>query len=135
MNCCVLFLLTMPLWNQSFYPEPSPFPDPEPYTLEWYYRLGDTYEYDKDNNYTFSIPNCGEFVGYYRSKVEINFIATQQLQLMCSTLYENEKEYLENRCETILVKIESKNSVASAKCKKFEERCVFEKFCDSSTWK
>ena len=110
-------------------PEPSPSLDSEPYTLDLYYGLGDTYEYDKNNNYTFSIPICGDFVAYYMSKVDIKSNITRELELICSSLYENE-EYLKNKCETILVKIESENSVASAKCKKIKDRCVFEKFCD-----
>ena len=92
-----------------------------------YYGLGDTYEYDKNNNYTFSIPICGDFVAYYMSKVDIKSNITRELELICSSLYENE-EYLKNKCETILVKLNPKIQLQAQSVRKLKKDVCLKNF-------
>ena len=103
-----------------------PFPSPEPYSLEWYYRLGD-YSYDKsENDFNFTVEDCGTFVGYYQMKLKNSSNITNEIEYSCNF----SREVLgEDRCNTTLIIAEYQSRIYNAKCKRTNESCSFEKIC------
>ena len=123
----IIQFLVLCLPTSMYMSEVLPSPSPEPYSLEWYYRLGDYFTYD-DENYNFTVNNCGTFVGYYQFKMYNDSNFTNEIENSCNFL--NPTDILsENRCNTTLIKAEYKNEIFNVKCKSTNESCSFDKIC------
>lgn len=100
-------------------------PSPSPFSLEWYYRLGEDASYLPDSTYEFVVEGCGTFRGYYYLRVDDSADVVAEAAAACAFLTGDEEE---ERCETTLVKVDRNRTLTHARCRS-SGSCGLDRVC------
>ena len=105
---------------------PLVIPSSEPYSQEWYYRLGDqSYGDEKFKSENLYVRGCGTFAGYYRVRSDnVDFAG------LCEHLTPTDS-LQEDRCALTLVVVEVNQTLTRATCKRVGDGCILDATCAS----